>query len=291
MPPEGRARSAARGILTYEELVRFLRISLTPVLTRCASPEANPWSAGPGRPRRHARRTRGRHIPHYQRHPAVAAGGRAGRRGLEAGKREHRLLDPDTFHRITRAGDLSDALAGVEAALEAGLEPVKINMGCSSTSSSELEGFVELVRRLPVHVRFIEYMRPCGIFDGSYYVSAEEIKRRLSESGELTRSDLPPLRAGPARYYSLRGARGTIGFISPGELALLPRMQPSPPYSGRPDEPCLFSREEDDVREILRGSTDDAPVLDAIRRSLARNRATTAASRSPPGRSMSQIGG
>ncbi len=71
----------------------------------------------------------------------------------------------------------------MEAALDAGLDPVKINVVVLEHLIEELEGFVDLVRRLPVHVRFIEYMSPCGVFDGSYYVSAEEIRDRLGGTG------------------------------------------------------------------------------------------------------------
>jgi len=170
----------------------------------------------------------------------------------------------------------------VEAALEAGLEPVKINVVVLEHLFDELEGFVELVRRLPVHVRFIEYMSPCGMFDDSYYVSAEEIKKRLGKCGELTRSDLPPLGAGPARYYSLRGARGTIGFISPVSSHFCPECNRLRLTADGKMKPCLFSR-----RRTMYGRYSAAVQTtnwcstrsDAPWRG---NRATTAVSRIPP---------
>ena len=57
-------------------------------------------------------------------------------------------LDPDTYRRITRTGNLSQVLSGLEAAIAAGLEPVKINVVVLKHVNEELEAFVELARRL-----------------------------------------------------------------------------------------------------------------------------------------------
>ncbi|MEJ5197384.1 MAG: radical SAM protein, partial [Anaerolineae bacterium] len=74
-------------------------------------------------------------------------------------------LDPEKYRMITRRGELTRALDGLEAALEEGLEPVKVNVVILRHVNDEVEAFAELVRRLPVHVRFIEYMSPCGACD------------------------------------------------------------------------------------------------------------------------------
>jgi GTP 3',8-cyclase len=294
MPPEGVPQLRHEDILTYEEMVRLLRISVQAGISKVRLTGGEPL----------VRKdldflVREISALHEEVDISLTTNGTLLSRQAEkltaAGLRRVNVsidsLDPDTYRRITRLGELSDALAGVEAALEAGLEPVKINVVVLEHLFDELDGFVELVRRLPVHVRFIEYMSPCGMFDGSYYVSAEEIKRRLGVSGELTRSDLPPFGAGPARYYSLRGARGTIGFISPVSSHFCPECNRLRLTADGKMKPCLFSREEDDVRDILRGSTDDAPVLAAIRRSLAKKPRDHGGFPDSPGRSMSQIGG
>jgi len=199
-------------------------------------------------------------------------------------------LDPETYRDITRTGNLSDALEGVEAALEAGLEPVKINVVVLKHLCEELEGFADLIRRLPVHVRFIEYMSPCGVFDASFYVSAEEIKSRLAAFGELKSSE-PPVGAGPARYFSLPGARGMMGFISPVSSHFCPECNRLRLTADGKMRPCLFSHDEDDVRLILRKSNDDKPVLEAIRLSLSKKPRDHGGFPESSGRSMSQIGG
>ncbi|OFW56962.1 MAG: cyclic pyranopterin phosphate synthase MoaA [Candidatus Solincola sediminis] len=198
-------------------------------------------------------------------------------------------LDPDTYRRITRTGNLSQVLSGLEAAIAAGLEPVKINVVVLKHVNEELEAFVELARRLPVHVRFIEYMSPCGIFDESFYVSAEEIKQGLAEFGRLEVAE-PPLGAGPARYFKLAGAKGLIGFISPISSHFCPNCNRLRLTADGKMKTCLFSPDEDDIREILRSGSEDGYVLETIKRSLER-KPRDYGKGSSPGRTMSQIGG
>lgn len=294
MPPEGIPHLRHEEILTYEEMVRFLRISVQAGISKVRLTGGEPLvrkdldvlvrEIAELREDVDISLTTNGTLLAGQAEELAAAGLKRVNVSIDS-------LDPDTYRRITRTGNLADALAGVEAALEAGLEPVKINVVVLKHLYGELEGFVDLVRRLPVHVRFIEYMSPCGMFDDSYYVSAEEIKRRLGGSGELTRSDMPPMGAGPARYYSLRGARGTLGFISPVSSHFCPECNRLRLTADGKMKPCLFSREEDDVREILRGSAEDGPVLDAIRLTLAKKPRDHGGFPQSSGRSMSQIGG
>lgn len=122
-------------------------------------------------------------------------------------------LDPAGYTAIT-GGNLAAVLRGLDAALAAGLRPVKANVVLTSAASLEqadLPAFLSLIRRRPVHVRFIEAMPTCGHLS---YVPAQQVLARLSQMGEL----LPvagPEGGGPARYYQLDGSIGTIGIITP----------------------------------------------------------------------------
>jgi cyclic pyranopterin phosphate synthase len=198
-------------------------------------------------------------------------------------------LDPDTYHRITRNGNLSQAVAGVEAALEAGLDPVKINVVVLKHVNEELEGFVDLLSRLPVHIRFIEYMSPCGQFDESFYVSADDIRQGLERFGRLEEAEAP-VGAGPARYFRLAGTQGLIGFISPISSHFCPNCNRLRLTADGKMKTCLFSNEEDDIRELLRSGSEDDRVLETIRSSLDR-KPRDHGELASPGRTMSQIGG
>jgi cyclic pyranopterin phosphate synthase len=70
-------------------------------------------------------------------------------------------LAPERYRRLTRGGCLEDALAGVEAALRYGLDPVKINVVMMPELLGELPAFVAFTQERPLHVRFIEWM-PVG---------------------------------------------------------------------------------------------------------------------------------
>lgn len=136
-------------------------------------------------------------------------------------------LDADRFRRITRWGDLRLVRQGLAAATAAGLAPLKINVVVvRGLNDDELAAFARLTRDRPWHVRFIEVM-PVGVGPDSgldwgpgmppedeRFVSAAEMRARLAHLGPL-QAVAGPNGNGPARYFRLPGARGTLGFISP----------------------------------------------------------------------------
>ncbi|MBC7324087.1 MAG: radical SAM protein, partial [Moorella sp. (in: Bacteria)] len=88
-------------------------------------------------------------------------------------------LDAGKYRNITRTGDIKDVMAGIEAALEAGLSPVKIN--CVITrgfNDDEVEAFAELTVHKPLHVRFIELM-PLGGTSAGGYVSNDLVRQKI----------------------------------------------------------------------------------------------------------------
>jgi len=125
-------------------------------------------------------------------------------------------LDPERFRRITRHGRLQDVLAGVHAALEAGLSPVKVNVVVGrGINEDEIDRFVEMTEKDPVHVRFIELM-PVGdtdFFSVDRWVPLGEMMERAAPLEPLNWKQRPA-GGGPARYYRRPGSAGTVGFIS-----------------------------------------------------------------------------
>ena len=125
-------------------------------------------------------------------------------------------LDAEKFRRITRWGNLDDLLAGLEAAREAGLAPIKLN--AVVVRGFNEEDVVDLARLTLEHewdVRFIEMM-PFGSVAGfqtsAYVPSAETMARIEAALGPLAPLDVTGY--DPARTYRLAGATGTLGFIS-----------------------------------------------------------------------------
>lgn len=126
-------------------------------------------------------------------------------------------LNPDKFKRLTRWGSLEQVWAGIEAAEQAGLLPVKINAvvvrGYNETDVAELAG---LTLKHPWQVRFIEMMPFAGAteFQQSQVVHAEEMIEQIQASlGPLEPANGGAL-DGEARLYRLKNAPGEVGFIS-----------------------------------------------------------------------------
>jgi len=167
-------------------------------------------------------------------------------------------LRSDRFHRITRMGNLDDVLRGIEAARQAGLNPVKTNtVVMRGTNDDEVLDFARLTIEGEWHVRFIEYMPfSKGEKADHLLVTVSEIKQRIETLGELE----PSLSSGggPARYFRLPGARGTIGFISPVSEHFCRACNRLRLTADGKLRPCLFSDTEIDLREPLRrGATAD----------------------------------
>lgn len=171
-------------------------------------------------------------------------------------------LEPAVYFSITGGGDLRDVLRGIKAASEAGLSPVKINVVLASRQilrRQALCGFVDLVQRSPVHVRFIEAMPTCS---HSGYFPIQELLARLGEDHHL--APVPgPEGAGPARYYRVDGSLGTIGTIAPISAPFCDCCNRLRITARGELMPCLFSTTKTDLLPALR-SPDPVPRLAAL---------------------------
>ncbi len=219
-------------------------------------------------------------------------------------------LDADEYARITRGGKIESALAGIDAALEVGFHPVKVNVVVARSLEQNLGGFAQMTLDRPLHVRFIEYMPVGGAADvepsascsaASWsredVVPASEILATISAWGMANgMGELLPASPqdtpggwGPARYYRFADAKGTIGVISPLSRHYCTECSRLRLTADGKVRPCLFSDLEFDVREALR-TNDDAGVRALIAEAL-RQKPENHAERIGTLRKMSQIGG
>lgn len=133
--------------------------------------------------------------------------------GLDAVNISLDTLNRKTYADITGRDSLSDTLAGMDAAVGAGL-PVKLNAVLQrGVNEDEWPKLVELAQYRPLDVRFIEMM-PIGYGKGFQSISNEKLLEGLQERyGKL----LPDNRVhgnGPAVYYQIPGFAGSVGLIS-----------------------------------------------------------------------------
>jgi cyclic pyranopterin phosphate synthase len=202
-------------------------------------------------------------------------------------------LDPERFARLTRGGRLEAALAGLASAFDVGFSPIKVNTVLVDGIEDELDAFVELTREREVHVRFIEFMPldrrlqgPCGPGDRRL-VPAPEVLRRLKEKHRLIPGQ-GPYGHGPARYWRLPGAAGSIGFVagvSDHFCGSCNRLRLT--ADGRL-RTCLFSGEEVDVRPLI---DQPAELRRVIKAAVAGKRYDRRREALANLRAMSEIGG
>ncbi len=182
-------------------------------------------------------------------------------------------LDPEQFAFITRVGKIESTLKGIDAALEAGFNPVKINAVTVRSLNQDYLAFAKLSVDRPLHVRFIEYM-PVGESTGADgtgwgkqdVVPSEELLQIINERAvaegmeplEPLRGGEGPLGWGPARYFAFPGATGTVGFISPLSRHFCSECNRLRLTADGKLRPCLFSDREIDVRTALREEGEEA---------------------------------
>ena len=122
-------------------------------------------------------------------------------------------LDPQKYAWITRRGSLKEALSGIEAALEAGFDKIKLNaVLIGGFNDDEIRSLAELTLKYPVDMRFIEMMPMLEDtdFGKEAYLPYSRVLEELPEL-EPSGND----REGVARLYKLPGALGNVGLISP----------------------------------------------------------------------------
>jgi GTP 3',8-cyclase len=127
-------------------------------------------------------------------------------------------LRPDRIVAIARRDLGFDPVVAIDAALAAGLDPVKVNMVViRGVNDDEVVDIARLTIDRPVHVRFIELM-PVGemahLTDG-HVVPSAEVLARVGTLGTLAAAEGPARGNGPAVYHRIAGAAGTIGVITP----------------------------------------------------------------------------
>ena len=196
-------------------------------------------------------------------------------------------LNAEKFRYISRVGELSQAAAGIRAALDAGFDKVKLNtVLIGGFNDNEIRDLAELTVRYPLDVRFIELMPmyDSGDFGREAYLPYTAVLDRLPEAEEVEQD------GGVAKLYRLPGAKGNIGLISPVSAHFCGACNRIRLTADGKLKPCLHSGDEyslkgldyDGIVKTLESAILSKPQwhgeLDAVNRSHA-------------GRNMNQIGG
>lgn len=170
-------------------------------------------------------------------------------------------LNPEKYASITRRDLWHAAWQGIDAALAAGLAPVKINsVLVRGVNDDEIIAFGELTLERPLHVRFIELM-PLG--EGCHVsgamVPGDEVLVTLAKAGELVRLDgaHSPAGAGPAQVYRWRDGPGTIGIIPAISHSFCTDCNRLRLTADGKLHPCLAAETQVDLRGPMRAGAGD----------------------------------
>ncbi len=204
-------------------------------------------------------------------------------------------LDPAKFERMTRRDSLHRVLDGIEAAREAGFEPVKINAVIErGVNDDEIVALADFGRDRGVEMRFIEFMPldATGHWVSDKVVGQDEIVEAIAAVHPL--EQLPARGAAPADRWRYLDGGGTVGVI--------PTV--TKPFCGDCDRvrltaegqfrTCLFATDEFDLLAALRAGETDDQIAARIERAVGTKWAGHQINQVNfvrPNRSMSQIGG
>ena len=204
-------------------------------------------------------------------------------------------LQPERFFAMTRRHELHRVLDGIGAAIEAGFDPVKINVVLQrGVNDDEIVDFATFGRRQGVHVRFIEFMPldASGKWQAADVVSQDEIVAAIDAVYPL--EPVAGRGTAPADRWRYRDGAGDVGVIP----------SVTKPFCGDCDRvrltaegqlrTCLFDTREFDLRAIVRSGGSDDEVAREIERAVGTKSAGHAIGQVTflrPKRSMSQIGG
>ena len=176
-------------------------------------------------------------------------------------------LKGDVFKRMTGVDVLEKVLAGIAAAKEAGLEPIKINaVIVRGHNETEVADFAAFAREHDVKMRYIEFMPLDSGHEWSRadVVSGKEIRERISERFPLVKVDVARGSETSARYRFADGAPGEIGIIAPVTEPFCGACSRIRLTADGQIRTCLFSTVEHSLRDVVRSGASRAEIIEYI---------------------------
>jgi cyclic pyranopterin phosphate synthase len=216
---------------------------------------------------------------------------------IQAGLRRINIsLDPAKFEKITRTKSFAAVLRGIDVAQNSRLSPVKINaVLVRGTNDDEVEAFADFARERGVIMRFIEFM-PLDAdrhWTRGSMVPAAEVYDRIHARWPL--EQIPHERSETARKYRFSdGAPGEIGLIAPVTQPFCGHCSRIRLTADGKLRTCLFSKDDHDLRTLLREGASDEDLITYIRSIVnekEEGHRINAPGFTPPSRTMVFIGG
>ena len=176
-------------------------------------------------------------------------------------------LDAERFALLTGRNELSQVLDGIDAAIEAGLDPVKVNsVVIRGINDDQAVGFAAFAREKGVRVRFIEFMPLDNgkVWKREMVVPGEELRDRINAVYPLERVKSDNLSETARRWRFADGAPGEIGFINPVSQPFCGHCSRIRLTADGMIRTCLFSTVEYNIKRRLRNGAEREELVDFI---------------------------
>jgi len=202
-------------------------------------------------------------------------------------------FDRKSYKEITGFDLLPKVTEGIYKALEVGLKPVKINsVIIKGINVSQILPLAEMSLHLPVAVRFIEYC-PTSQYTkpASDYVPNHELRRVIERKFGPVSSVFTSAANGPASYFKIRNAAGTIGLISGRSSMFCRDCNRLRLTSDGKVKPCLYSTQDYDIKKLIRNGSDDESTVRFLKNILQEKDNFTKLNSSDDDFHMQKVGG
>jgi len=180
-------------------------------------------------------------------------------------------LQPQRFKEITNGGKLEKVISGLMTAIDAGFQPIKINMVVmKGINDDEVRDMVNFCVEHNFTLRFIETMPmgDTGRNASSHFLSLEGVKQQLQQQFELIPGIVPG--GGPARYMRVAGTDVKIGFITPISQHFCETCNRVRLSADGTLYLCLGQNDKVELRPLLRAGADQETLKQAIIDAIAR---------------------
>jgi len=202
-------------------------------------------------------------------------------------------VERENYKRITEFDLLEKVTKGIYKAIEVGLMPVKINtVVLKGINEQDVAALARLSVEMPIAVRFIEYCPTSkSAKPGRFFIPNSQVRRSIeSRFGPLAAAVMANAN-GPAVYFKIKGAAGTVGFISGRTTVFCHLCNRLRLTSDGKIKPCLYSAYHYDVKEFIRGDADDEQILALMKKIIAEKHRYTKLNSPAVEFSMRNVGG
>jgi cyclic pyranopterin phosphate synthase len=176
-------------------------------------------------------------------------------------------LDPEKFRHVNRRDCLKEVLEGIKISAEEGFKSIKINaVAMRNFSESEIMRLIKMGRSDGFEIRFIEFMPLDSdqTWERDKVLFGHEIIDLIKEKHELVPVE-NSLEIGPASEYDFADGKGRIGIITAVSNPFCDHCNRIRMTANGKLRTCLFSTNETDLKELIRGGASDEDIVKAIR--------------------------